>query len=534
MIRPTGPRLIINHPVLPSMTERCADSLFYNGTIYTMDDKKKVVTAIAVCDGRIVAVGDDTEVKRSRSRGGERFDLRGRTVLPGFIDCHTHFIQMGVDSMGVDLSHTRTLDDALALIKEAGSKYPEGEWVIATNWKESGWPGGRFITKQDLDSCCPNNPTVAHRVCGHLSTVNSMAIEVLCIDSETPDVDLGKGILRESALQLPRKHTEPDDAKKSKALMLATRMAHGLGVTSINDNGQSTDLKIYMAAEKRRRLGVRVWFNTPSCDLDSRIRLGISTGFGSGRLKFGGLKIFCDGALGARTAALSEAYTDDPGNKGGLVIDRSELERIVTKANEAGIQVAIHAIGDAGIGEVISVFSRTMRRTPFKGLRNRIEHLELPSQKHLREMRRMALIASMQPNFIGEWGGTDGMYLSRLGPKRTATNNPFRDVLKAKVKLVFGSDCMPLSPIYGIHSAVNAPHASQKISVPGAIAAYTRDAAFASFEESSKGSLSEGKMADLVVLSDDPFENAERIRSIRVLKTVVGGEALYDRKGEKW
>ena len=164
MIRPTGPRLIINHPVLPSMTERCVDSLFYNGTIYTMDDMKKVVTAIAVCDGRIVAVGDDTEIRRSRSRGGERFDLRGRTVLPGFIDCHTHFIQMGVDSMGVDLSHTRTLDDALALIKEAGSKYPEDEWVIATNWKESGWPGGRFITKQDLDSCCPNNPTVAHRV----------------------------------------------------------------------------------------------------------------------------------------------------------------------------------------------------------------------------------------------------------------------------------------------------------------------------------------------------------------------------------
>jgi len=137
----------------------------------------------------------------------------------------------------------------------------------------------------------------------------------------------------------------------------------------------------------------------------------------------------------------------------------------------------------------------------------------------------------MQPNFIGEWGGTDGMYLSRLGPKRTATNNPFRDVLKAKVKLVFGSDCMPLSPIYGIHSAVSAPHASQKISVSGAIAAYTRDAAFASFEESSKGSLTEGKMADLIVLSDDPFENDERIQSIRVLKTVVGGEALYDRKG---
>jgi len=166
-------------------------------------------------------------------------------------------------------------------------------------------------------------------------------------------------------------------------------------------------------------------------------------------------------------------------------------------------------------------------------LRNRIEHLELPNQTHLREMRRLGLIASMQPNFIGEWGGTDGMYLSRLGPERTAKNNPFRDVLKARVKLVFGSDCMPLSPLYGIHSAVNAPHASQKISVAEAVAAYTRDAAFASFEESSKGSLTEGKLADLVVLSDDPFENSRGIGSIKVLKTVVGGEVLYDRTDKK-
>lgn len=515
------------------MTDRCSDSLFFNGKIYTMSEKKKLASAVAVSGGRVIAVGDDTEVRRSAPRGCERADLLGRTVLPGFIDCHTHFIQMGVDSMCVDLSHTRTLDEALMLIKKAGSRYPEGEWVVATNWKESGWQDGRFITKQDLDKCCPNNPTVAHRVCGHLSTVNSKAMEVLCIDSKTPDVDLGKGILRESALRLPRAHTAPDDAKKSKALTTSTRMAHALGVTSINDNGQSTDFRIFLEAEKRGRLGVRVWFNTPSSDLDSRVRLGISTGFGSALLRFGGLKIFCDGALGARTAALSEAYADDPGNRGGLVIESSELERVVGSANEAGIQVAVHAIGDVGIGEVISTFSRTMNGTRFKGLRNRIEHLELPSQAQLREMRRMGLIASMQPNFIGEWGGTDGMYLSRLGPRRTATNNPFRHVLDADVRLVFGSDCMPLSPIYGIHSAVNAPHASQRISVPEAIAAYTRDAAFASFEETSKGSLTVGRMADLVVLSADPFKNAENIRSITVLKTVVGGEVLYDREARK-
>ena len=510
------------------MSRRCTDSLYFNGTIYTMDESPRRATAIAFSDGRIVSVGTDLEVRRSSPRGCERFDLRGMTVLPGFIDCHTHFIQMGVDSMGVDLSRTRNLKEALRLIEGAGTKAPDGEWVIATNWKESGWPGGRFITRQDLDACCPNNPAVAHRVCGHLSTVNSKAIEILGIDSKTPDVELEHGILRESALQLPRRETEPDEAMKNKAIARATKMAHELGVTSINDNGNSTDMAVYLSAEKRGLLGVRVWFNTPSIDLDSRLKLGISTGFGSEWLKFGGLKIFCDGALGARTAALSKPYADDPGNKGALVIGKADLERTVKTANDAGIQVAVHAIGDVGIGAVISGFSATMRSSSSKTQRNRIEHLELPSQAHLREMRRMGLIASMQPNFIGEWGGTDGMYLSRLGARRTAMNNPFRDVLKARVRLVFGSDCMPFSPIYGIHSAVNAPHSSQRISAFEAIAAYTRDAAFASFGESSKGTLTRGKVADMIVLSGDPFEDSRMIRSIRVVRTIVGGESMFD------
>ncbi len=509
------------------------DALFYNGRIYTMDSRSKIVRAVAVSDGRVVATGDETQVRRSVSRGSDRVDLKQLTVLPGFIDCHTHFIQMGLDSMCVNLARTRTLQEALELIKEAASKKPEGEWVIATNWQESGWPSGRFITRQDLDSCCPDNPAVANRVCGHLSTVNSKAIELLGIDSKTPEADVKTGVLRESALDLPRRATEPEAALRKKALVISTRMAHSLGVTSINDNGRPAELPVYIAAEKAGRLGVRIWFNTHGDDLDLRLALGITTGIGSERLKIGGLKVFCDGALGARTAALSREYSDDKGNKGGLVITRSELQRIVYSANEAGIQVAIHAIGDAGIGEVMRAFSKAEKVPSFRRLRNRIEHLELPSPVHLREMRRMGIIASMQPNFVGEWGGTDGMYLSRLGPERTSRNNPFREVLTAKVKLVFGSDCMPLSPIYGIHSAVNAPHRSQAITTEQAVAAYTRDAAYASFEESVKGTISQGKFADMIVLSADPFDRPAEIGSISVLRTVMGGETVYEGRSSR-
>jgi len=326
---------------------------------------------------------------------------------------------------------------------------------------------------------------------------------------------------------IPHRATAPDKARRSKALTLATRKAHSLGVTSINDNGHPGDLETYTKAEREGKLMVRVWYNTPSETLDSMLSMGLSTGVGSNMLKLGGLKVFCDGALGARTAAVSEPYDDDPGNKGMFVHERTTLDEIVSKANEAGIQLAIHAIGDQGIEVAISSLSSALDRCKRKDHRHRIEHLELPSPSHLKTMRRRKIIASMQPNFVGEWGGTEGMYVSRLGRKRASRNNPFKEILSSRVKLVFGSDCMPLNPLYGIHSAVNAPYEVQRLSPQEAIAAYTRDAAYASFDEDSKGSISVGKLADFIVLSGDPLTSPDMISSLRVLETIISGEVVY-------
>ncbi len=517
------------------MDARCADAVFYNGNVMTMDARRGIVRAIAVAEGRIVGIGDDKEMKDVAPRGSNSIDLGGRTVLPGFIDCHTHFIQMGVDSMSVDLSRTRSIDEALSAMRDAAKKTPDGAWVIGSNWKESGWKDGRFITGKDLDYSCPNHPAVAHRVCGHMSSVNSSAIRILGITPETPDVDRdpsGKltGILTESAVVIARDATAPDKAKKVKALAIATRKAHSLGVTSIHDNGQTSDFGIYRDAEAAGKLGVRVWFNYPASELDLLNSLSLTRGIGSDWLRIGGVKMFCDGALGARSAALSEPYADDPGNKGMFVHSASDFEATVRKANAAGHQLAIHAIGDMGIEATVSALESALAESPMKDHRHRIEHLELPSRGHLTRMRKSKIMASMQPNFIGEWGGTDGMYLGRLGAKRTSRNNPFAEVLRAKVRLVFGSDCMPFSPLYGIHSAVNAPHESQKIDVLSAVSAYTVDAAFPSFEEKLKGTLSEGKVADFIVLSDNPFEAPTAISSMTVLKTVVGGNIVYEKR----
>lgn len=522
------------------MKARCADAVFYNGRIYTMDQERRSARAIAVSDGVVVGVGGDDEIKRAAPRCCRKLDLGGKVVLPGFIDCHTHFISMGIDAMNVDLARTSTIDEALLLMREASKKTPEGEWVIGAGWKESGWRDGRFITAKDLDAACPKHPAVAHRVCGHMSSVNSRAISMLGINCKTPEVDVDSsgcltGILTESAVLIPHRATAPDRAMRSKALTLATRKAHSLGVTSINDNGQPEDFETYRKAEREGKLMVRVWHNTPSDTLDSMVSMGLSTGVGSNMLKLGGLKVFCDGALGARTAAVSEPYDDDPGNKGMFVHERATLDEIVSKANEAGIQLAIHAIGDQGIEAAISSLSSALDRCKRKDHRHRIEHLELPSPSHLKTMRKRKIIASMQPNFVGEWGGTEGMYVSRLGRKRSSRNNPFKEVLSLGVRLVFGSDCMPLNPLYGIHSAVNAPYDVQRLSPQEAIAAYTRDAAYASFEEDLKGSISVGKLADFIVLSGDPLTCPNKISSLKVLKTIISGDVVYgsaEKRGE--
>jgi predicted amidohydrolase YtcJ len=516
------------------MVMRYPAVLFTNARIYTLSGKRRIVRALAAEDGRIVALGDDAEVRRGTPRGREKHDLGGRVVVPGFIDCHTHFISMGVDSMTIDLSRTRTIDEALALLRQNAKRVPEGEWVIAVNWKESGWSDGRFITAGDLDSTCPGHPAVAHRVCGHLSSVNREAMSVLGISEKTPDAEVNAsgeltGILRESAVSIVRSATAPDREKMMKGLALATKKAHSLGVTSITDNGEAVHLSIYREAESAGKLKVRVNFNTPSSVLDSRLKLSVPTGIGSERLKIGGVKVFCDGALGARTAALSAPFSDDPGNKGIFVHEPSELDEIASRAHDAGMQLAIHAIGDAGIGSALRSIESAIKRHPRPDHRHRIEHLELPTSGQLNTMRRLGIIASMQPNFIGEWGGTEGMYISRIGKARASRNNPFREVLNSKVRLVFGSDCMPMDPLYGIHSAVNAPYPSQRLSAHEAVTAYTKEAAYGSFDEFSKGDLSVGKLADFVVLSGNPFDEPGRISSMGVLETIVGGATVYRR-----
>lgn len=524
--------------MMMQMDARCADTVFYNGRVMTFEPDKKIVRAIAVSDGEIIAVGSDAEMRRSAPRGADKLDLGGKTVVPGFIDSHTHFLQMGVDALSVDLFNTKSMAEALSLLRAAAGRTPEGEWVIGANYRDSNWADSSFITRKELDECCPKHPVVAHRICGHLSSVNSKGIDAAGITPDTPGASVASsgeltGVVTEAGVAVLRAATAPSRQKKMKGLRHAIRRAHSLGVTSIQDNGAQGDLNVFREAEEKNKLKMRIWYNTPSASLDSLTSVGVTSGMGSEWLKLGGVKIFCDGALGARTAALSKPFTDDPDNKGMLIHERDELEQMAQVANDAGIQLVIHAIGDEGIEVALSSIERALERNSRRDHRHRIEHLELPRPDHIERMRKHKVIASMQPNFIGEWSGIDGMYVERLGPERACRNNPFKDILGAKVKLVFGSDCMPFSPLYGIRSAMSAAYPCQRLTVEEAFLSYTREAAFASFEEHLKGTIAVGKVADFVVLSDDPFKNEKAIDSVDVVKTVLGGEVVFDRSARK-
>lgn len=522
-----------------SVDARCADAVLYNGKFVTFGDGRKTVRAVAIADGRIIAVGTDDDVKRSAPRGCYKLDIGGKVVVPGFIDSHTHFLQMGVDALNVDLFAAESLDHALSMMARATKTTPPGEWIIGTNYRDSSWAQARFITREDLDECCPDHPAVAHRICGHLSSVNSMGIDRAGISSDTPGAETFEsgeltGVVTEEAVGLLRAATAPDKARRTKGLRLAVKRAHSLGVTSVQDNGDIDHFRQFREAERNGTLGVRVWFNVPSKHIDALAAIGQTTGMGSDWLKLGGVKIFCDGALGARTAALSEPFADDPGNKGMFVHSKHEMADMAAKAEEAGVQLAIHAIGDEGIEVALSSIERALADGRRRDHRHRIEHLELPRGDQLKRMRKNRIIASMQPNFIGEWSGIDGMYVQRLGAERACRNNPFADVLAAKVRLVFGSDCMPFSPLYGITSAVNATYPCQRLGPEDAFMCYTKEAAYASFEEESKGTISVGKVADFAVLSADPFREPQSLGpSMYVLKTVLAGEVVFDRSRQK-
>lgn len=496
-----------------------AETILRGGVFPTVPE----VDSLAIGGGRILALGPAKGILPLAAETTQTIELNGKAVLPGFIDAHTHFLQIGLKEIGlrIDLSGLSRAE-TLARLAEALHQRGKGEWVVCSGWDESTWEQRQYLRREDLDRIAPKNPLIAVRVDGHLLSANSCALEQIPPNVDQKLIDFSSGILREEAAFTFLRTVRPDLEAQKDALHAAAAAAHRLGITSVHTMLPPERIRLYMREREKLKLRVTLYPESPC--VDTLETLGIESGFGDEWLRLGGVKLFADGSIGAGNAALAEPYADS-GECGELNYTDEQLIALVRRCDEAGLQTVIHAIGDRAIEQVLNAHSAVGTSGE---LRHRIEHFELPTKTQIQRAKDLGFFISMQPNFVGNWSGEGKMYIDRLGRKRDLNADPHRLVLDADLPLAFGSDCMPMSPLVGLHWAVNAPHPNQRVSVEEAITCYTKMGATFSFEEAQKGSLEVGMLADLVILDQDPGRVPERLADLQVDMTFVGGKLVYE------
>ena len=521
-----------------------ADIALINANIVTINPSKPQAQAVAIKNNRIIKVGTNKEIKPLIKENTKVIDLKGKALLPGFIDTHTHMAGFGKALIGINLRDIQSIKEMQKKLKKRIEKTREGEWILGRGWDQDRLKEGRYPTRWDLDKFSPNNPVVFTRVCGHLCVVNSRALEKASITAETTPPPGGKidkrpktgettGILRENARDLV--HTvmpEPSEHQLMEACGSACRKAVEAGLTSVHWIIHSpAEIRVIQKLRAKNKLPLRVYILIPVEFLDRLIHLGLCTGFGDDVVRIGGVKILADGSLGARTAALHESYSDYSLTRGMMIYGEEELEELIMKTHRAGLQLAFHAIGDRAIDVVLTALEKALKKTPREDHRHRIEHASVLNEKLIGRMKRLEVIASVQPHFAV----SDFWVVDRLGPERARCVYPFKTLIHEGVRTVGGSDCPvePISPLLGIWAAVSRESfPEEQISVEEALRMYTIDAAFASFEEDVKGSIEVGKLADLVVLSHDPRKvPRDEIKDIEVEMTFVGGRIVYEDSG---
>jgi predicted amidohydrolase YtcJ len=531
-----------------------ADLVLYNGRIYTMDRGNPRAQAVAIVGNRIAAVGDDDQIKSLLASGGEAVDLGRRTIVPGLTDCHIHFVEYALRLTRIDLSGIVSRAEAIGQVAKRAQIAPPGEWLLGGGWDRNLWEDTSFPTKEGLDSVTPHNPVVLSSKDGHSLWVNSLALTRAGITAVTPNPSGGEierqpgtgeptGILKENAEDLVKKVIEkPSLEAIQAALKVAAANAHRAGLTGIHDCEDELAFAAFQELSSKGELSLRVLMHVPAKNLDDAIGLGLRTGFGGEKLRVGGVKMFADGALGSRTAAMLAPYEDEPLNLGIVVTPREEMRQLVRKASRAGISVAIHAIGDRANRDVLDVLEESRRSGEGRDLRHRIEHVQLLHPTDIPRLAKLGVIASMQPIHA-----TSDMEMVKRhwGEERGRGAYAWRSLLNVGTVLAFGSDCPveTLDPLLGIHAAATrrradgSPgpegwHPGERITVEDAVRAYTLGAAYASGEEQEKGSITPGKLADLVVLSQDIFTVAPMaILKTEVEATVLDGQFVYRRAG---
>lgn len=528
-----------------------ADLILLNGRIWTGNKKQLWAEALAAKGERILFVGANAGAKKLADGKTRVIDLQGKLTLPGFIDDHTHFIEGGFHLLSVDLRDAATPAEFAERIKGRAAKLTKGRWIQGGDWDHERW-GGELPKKEWIDPFTADHPVFVTRLDGHMGLANSAALKLAGLTRETPSPSGGTivkdavtgeptGVLKDDAMALVYK-VIPDqsDAEYEEALQASLQYAASVGVTSVQDISSWRDYEIYKRFRNSRRLTVRVYARTPMSQWQRQAEVIRQQGAGDHWLRLGGLKAFMDGSLGSTTALFFEPFADAPDNR-GLMLEANtpegKLKETMKQADKAGLQCSIHAIGDRANHLLLNYFADIEKENGKRDRRFRIEHAQHLSPGDIGRFAKLGVIPSMQPYHAAD----DGRWAEkRIGKERIKTTYAFRSLLDAGALLTFGSDWFvaPLSPLAGIHAAVTRQTIDgknpqgwvpeQKIGVEEAIRAYTSSCAYAEFAENDKGTLETGKLADLVVLSQDLFKiNPSDIDKTKVIYTIVGGRIVH-------
>ena len=511
------------------MTE-AADLVLTNAEIHPRAGPE-TVEALAVRDGRIVRTGDAYEMEFLRGVETRERDCGGRVVLPGFVDAHTHLAVAGRYEIHADLRDAEDSDECVRRLRAHAAAGEE--WVLGFGFDDGAWPAGETLTGERLSEADDDRPVAAVREDLHGAVLNDVALDRLDGSLSDADVETSEGgatgRIVEGGVDALLEAVEPDVAGTRELLAAGQRIAHRRGVTAVHDMvARSRTAETYRRLAVADELRLRVRLNYRSDRLDALTGSGLRPNHGGEFVRVGAVKAFADGSIGSRTARLSEPYADaEPGgeSRGRWVRDPEALRALVRRVEDREFPLAVHAIGDEAIGATLDAIEAASADPA--AARHRIEHAELATDEQIERIARLGVVASMQPNFH-KWAGEDGLYARRLGDERRRASNRLAAFAEAGASLAFGSDCMPLDPLFGVHHAVNAPTEGQRLSVTEALRAYTLGAARAGFDEDRLGSLDPGKRADLVVLDGSPWERPARIDEIDVVATAVDGEFVYD------
>jgi predicted amidohydrolase YtcJ len=525
--------------------------ILYNARIYTLDSARPMAAALAICDGKIIAVADDVASLLALGGPHELLDLGGKVLIPGLTDAHIHLEHYALGLQKVDCE-TRTLDECLRRVAERARTTPPGQWILGHGWNQNNW-GGAFPSASELDQAAPSHPVYLTAKSLHAGWANTAAIKLAGITTHTSDPASGQigrnadgtpnGMFFESAMQLMGAAIPaPSEEQLADAIRSALPSLWQVGITGVHDFDRSRCFAALQRLHARNQLKLRVVKSIPLDDLPHAAAMGLRSGWGDDWLRLGAVKLFADGALGPRTAAMLQPYEGELENRGMLMLDAEEIFEHGKLAVESGFPLAIHAIGDRANHEVLNALeqlcaaelSKATEHGTRSTLRHRIEHVQLLHPDDALRLAQLGVIASMQPIHAT----SDMEMADRHWGDRAALSYAWKTQLNAGAVLAFGSDAPVESPNpwWGLHAAVTRRRhdgtpgpagwrPEQRLAVADALQGFTTGAAYAANLEDRLGKLAPGYLADLLVLDVDPFTcDPDEIKNIRPLMTMIGGE----------